>query len=162
LTTPLLIFGYGNPSRGDDALGPLLLERLEARGLPNITLLTDFQLQIEHVLDLQKREKVLFVDASLSCQPPYTFSRLHARKDTSYTTHVMSPIALLYVYGDLYGRPPLAYLLQIRGERFELGEPLSPYAAANLDASLDFVKKLCSNRSLYSWEKFVNHEQALP
>ena len=28
---PVLIFTWGNPSRGDDALGPLFLERLEAR-----------------------------------------------------------------------------------------------------------------------------------
>jgi Ni,Fe-hydrogenase maturation factor len=26
---PILIFGYGNLSRGDDALGPLLLEYVE-------------------------------------------------------------------------------------------------------------------------------------
>jgi Ni,Fe-hydrogenase maturation factor len=25
-----LVFGVGNPSRGDDALGPLFIERLEA------------------------------------------------------------------------------------------------------------------------------------
>ena len=30
LTAPILIIGIGNPSRGDDALGPLLIERLEA------------------------------------------------------------------------------------------------------------------------------------
>jgi Ni,Fe-hydrogenase maturation factor len=28
---PILIFGYGNPSRGDDALGPELIQRLEHR-----------------------------------------------------------------------------------------------------------------------------------
>jgi Ni,Fe-hydrogenase maturation factor len=91
LTPPLLIFGYGNPSRGDDALGPLLIVCLEALDLPNVELLTDFQLQIEHALDLQNRERVLFVDASISCAPPYSFSRLNARKDASFTSHVMSP-----------------------------------------------------------------------
>ena len=28
---PLLVFGWGNPSRGDDALGPLLVEQLAAQ-----------------------------------------------------------------------------------------------------------------------------------
>jgi hydrogenase maturation protease len=161
LTPSLLIFGYGNPSRGDDALGPVLLERLELLDLPDVELLTDFQLQVEHALDLQDRKKLLFVDASVSCTTPYTFSRLQAENDASFTSHVMSPMALLHAYQNLYGTPPPAYLLQIRGERFELGEPLSPEAAANLDASLDLVKRLCSNRT-FAWEKFVNHEQPLP
>lgn len=73
----------------------------------------------------------------------------------------MSPMALLHAYQNLYGIPPPAYLLQIRGEHFELGEPLSPAAAANLDASFELVSRLCSNLDLRSWEKFVNHEQAL-
>jgi len=159
---PLLIFGYGNPSRGDDALGPLLLEHLEALNLPYIELLTDFQLQVEHALDLRNREQVLFIDASISCMAPYAFSRLHARKDTSYTSHVMSPMAVLHIYRELYGNPPPAYLLQVRGERFELGEPLSSEAASNLEASLDLLKKLYSSTNLPEWEQFVNHEQALP
>jgi hydrogenase maturation protease len=161
LTLPLLIFGYGNPSRGDDALGPRLIERLEALCLPDVELLTDFQLQIEHALDLQNRQRVLFADASVSCMEPYAFSRLQARKDASFTSHVMSPMALLHAYQNLYGIPPPAYLLQIRGRQFELGESLSPEAAASLDASFDLVRRLCSNLDLRSWEKFVNHEQAL-
>ncbi|MDP2785684.1 MAG: Ni/Fe hydrogenase, partial [Sulfurimicrobium sp.] len=67
MTAPLLVFGYGNPSRGDDALGPLLLEQLAALNLPHVELLTDFQLQVEHAVDLQGRERVLFIDASVSC-----------------------------------------------------------------------------------------------
>ena len=128
MTPPLLIFGYGNPSRGDDALGPLLLERLEALNLPHVELLTDFQLQVEHALDLQDRDKVLFIDASVSCTAPYAFSRLQPQKDTSYSSHVMSPAAVLHAYQDMYGIPPSAYLLEVRGERFELGESLSSEA----------------------------------
>lgn len=158
----MLIFGYGNPSRGDDALGPMLLERLEVLDLAHIELLTDFQLQVEHALDLQNRERVLFADASVSCAAPYAFSRLQAGKDASFTSHVMSPMALLHAYQNLYGAPPPAYLLEIRGQQFELGEPLSLEAAANLDVSFDFVKRLCSDLSLRAWEKYVNHEQALP
>ena len=161
MTPPLLIFGYGNPSRGDDALGPLLLERLEALNLPHVELLTDFQLQVEHALDLQDRDKVLFIDASVSCTAPYAFSRLQPQKDTSYSSHVMSPAAVLHAYQDMYGIPPSAYLLEVRGERFELGESLSSEASANLEASLDLVEKLYSNTHLPEWAQFVNYERAL-
>jgi hydrogenase maturation protease len=155
LIAPLLIFAYGNPSRGDDALGPLLLERLQALNLLHVEMLTDFQLQVEHAYDLQGRERVLFIDASISCTAPYAFSRLHAQKDTSYTTHVMSPMAVLHVYRELYGNPPPAYLLQVRGECFELGAALSPEAAVNLQASFDLLRRLCVVSDLRGWERLA-------
>ncbi len=151
----LLIFAYGNPSRGDDALGLLLLERLQALNLPHVETLTDFQLQVEHAFDLQGRERVLFIDASISCTAPYAISRLSAQKDISYTTHVMSPMAVLHVYRELYGDPPPAYLLQVRGECFELGAALSSEAVVNLQASFDLLQQLCAESDLQEWERLA-------
>jgi len=153
LNEPLLIFAYGNPSRGDDALGPLLIEHLQTLNLEGIEILTDFQLQVEHAYDLQGRERVLFIDASVSCEAPYTFSRIFAQKDPSYTTHVMSPMAVMHVYQELYGDPPPSYLLQVRGESFELGESLSPQAEVNLQSSLDLLRRLCSESNLQEWDR---------
>ncbi|HUY04077.1 MAG TPA: hydrogenase maturation protease [Rhodocyclaceae bacterium] len=137
-----LVFAWGNPSRGDDALGPLFIERLEAQadGHPewgSFDCLSDFQLQIEHALDLAGRERVLFVDASLSCAAPFEVLLVTPCRDQSYTSHAMSPGALLQVYRELNGEePPASQLLAIRGLRFELGEPLSRDAQAHLDAAL--------------------------
>jgi hydrogenase maturation protease len=148
----LLIFGYGNPSRGDDALGPLLLERLEAQGFADVECLTDFQLQVEHALDLQGRELALFIDAHLSCPPPFTFTALRPESDRSYTTHAMSPQAVLQVFAEIHHcPPPPAFLLSIRGESFELGEPLGPAAQANLDAAAQFAAKLCARPEAGHW-----------
>ena len=137
----LLILAVGNPSRGDDALGSLFAEQLEiAReqfGWSDVELFTDFQLQIEHALDLGCRQHVLFVDASLSCTAPFEASRVCAMRDTSFTSHALSPAALLQVYEDLEGTPPPpATLVAIRGEAFELGAPMSPGAQAHLLAAL--------------------------
>lgn len=148
----LLIFGYGNPSRGDDALGPLLLERLEAGGFPGVECLTDFQLQVEHALDLEGRELALFIDAHLSCQPPFEFTAVYPETDRSYTTHAMSPAAVLQVFAEIHHRPPPpAFLLSIRGEHFELGEGLSPAAQDNLDAAFSFARKLCARPEAGYW-----------
>ena len=134
---PVLVFGWGNPSRGDDALGPMLLEQLDAllAATPprDVELLTDFQLQVEHALDLAGRQRVLFVDASLSCAAPFEVTALTAARDMRLSTHAMSPQAVMQVFRDLHGiEPPPCTLLAIRGERFELGEPPSEAARANL------------------------------
>lgn len=146
MTAPILIFGWGNPSRGDDALGPLLVERIEALALPGVECLTDFQLQVEHALDLLERERILFVDASVEAEAPYRQRRLSPARDASFSTHAITPESVMQVYVDLHdAAPPPCDLLAIRGERFELGEDLSPAAASHLEAALrwtlDWVKQ---------------------
>lgn len=140
---PVLVFGWGNLSRGDDALGPLCLERLRTSVTPTagVDYLDDYQLQIEHALDLVGRQRVLFVDASLSCRAPFEVTQVRAAQDASFTTHALSPQALLQVFRDVQGtEPPLCTLLAIRGERFELGEPPSPAALAHLAAALQWTQ----------------------
>ena len=139
----ILVLGWGNLSRGDDALGPLfvagLQERLASGLSPQVEFLDDYQLQVEHALDLQGRRHVLFVDASLDCSPPFAVNPVHARRDTSYTSHSLSPEALMQVFEDLQGHAaPAATLLALRGEIFGLGEPLSALAQGHLQAGLEW------------------------
>ncbi|MDD2881604.1 MAG: hydrogenase maturation protease [Rhodoferax sp.] len=138
---PVLVLGWGNLSRGDDALGPLfvaeLLAQLPAGLRDQVEFLDDYQLQVEHALDLVGRQRVLLVDASLSCAAPFEARSVQARRDTSYTSHALSPEALLQVFEDMAGTPPPpATLLAMRGEAFELGEPMSTAAQSHLVAAL--------------------------
>lgn len=144
MAAPLLVFGWGNASRGDDALGPLFVERLRERlgeaADGRIDFLDDYQLQPEHALDLVGRERVLFVDASLRCAAPFEVGRVQPQRDASFSTHAMSPAAVLQVFADVQGHAaPPCTLLAIRGERFELGEPPGETARANLSAALDWA-----------------------
>jgi hydrogenase maturation protease len=136
---PVLVFGWGNASRGDDALGPLFVERLRAV-LPvdaGVECLDDYQLQPEHVLDLVGRRHVLFVDASLDTGAPFTAIALQPARDASFSSHAMTPQALLQAYRDVqHEEPPPCTLLAIRGERFELGQAPGDAALAALADAL--------------------------
>jgi hydrogenase maturation protease len=156
MTAPILIFAIGNESRGDDALAPLLLRRLQGsiETAGRIELIEDYQLQVEHVTDLLDRSAVLFVDADISCAEPFHFSEIAAEKDSSYTSHVMTPFALLHTYRQVYGTDaPPAFLLRIRGYDFELGNPLSDKAAANLEAAMERARELCAEADLQRWRQ---------
>jgi len=140
---PTLVIAIGNPSRGDDALGPLAGQRLAAMRLRDVEVLTEFQLQVEHALDLLGRRRVVFIDASTGISAPFALERQAAEADRSVTTHALSPAALLQQFRDLTGEdPPPAWVLAIRGEAFELGAPMSPSAQAHLDAALQGVVPL--------------------
>ena len=134
----------------------MLLERLEAEAVSGIECLTDFQLQVEHALDLKGRELALFIDAHTTCTQPYEFTLLQPEIDRSYTTHAMSPAAVLQVYQQINHRPPPpSFMLSVRGERFELGEGLSLSAQANLEAALQFTHLLCTRPELTYWQSLT-------
>ncbi len=154
---PVLIFAYGNLSRGDDALGPLLLDYIERHAehiLPTVELLSDFQLQIEHALDLEQRMLVLFVDASVACRTAVDFTELEPIKDKSYTSHAMSPAAVLAVYQSITQQaPPPCFLLSIKGEQFELGEGLSANAKLHLTQACSYVEQLLADLRVSAWRQ---------
>ena len=115
--------------------------------------MTDYQLQIEHAVDLEQRECVFFIDTSVSCSAPYTFHGLQPHQDDSYTTHAMSPAAVLAVYQQINQQePPPSYLLTIRGYEFALGQAMTIEAEENLNISLKFIKNLLET-NVEDWGK---------
>ncbi len=140
-----LVFAVGNPSRGDDALGPLLIERLEQRSatvhaLPvELVLLTDFQWQVEHALDLQGVDVAIFADASVSGGQSFEIARLTPKFDASYSTHALSPACVLAVAAQLGQELPQAWVLSMPGRDFELGAPLSAGARSALDQAFAYL-----------------------
>lgn len=157
MTTPVVVFAVGNPSRGDDAIGPELLGRLEEwlakEGLAEgFELIEDFQLNIEHALDLAGRELALFVDAGENTEAPYVFERIFPAAIPSHSTHALPPPAVLQVYRQTEGQePPPSFLLCVRGERFELGESLTPDALGRIDAAMVLLKRLMRRPALAEW-----------
>jgi hydrogenase maturation protease len=141
----VLILTWGNPSRGDDALGPLCHNKLTQLRWKHVELVTDFQLQIEHCTDLENRKLVIFIDASMSATTPYEFREISPHKDQSYSSHAVSPQSLMDICQSVNSTPlPECWLMEIRGYQFELGEPLSSRAGENLVAAqqaiTDFIR----------------------
>ncbi len=157
MSAPLVVFAVGNPSRGDDALGPVLCGRLaewlENEGLAGqVELVEDFQLQIEHALDLVGRDLALFIDAGAGTPAPYAFRRIAPAAGIAHTTHELPPEAVLQVYRQTEGgEPPPAFVLCVRGDCFELGEPLSTAAEANAAAAFACLQRLCRTPRLEAW-----------
>ena len=158
---PLAVFGWGNPARGDDALGPRLLARVEAwaeaRPDPRLEAIPDFQLQIEHVEDLRGRGLALFLDASMTAPPPFAFREARPAPDASFTSHALSPEALLHAFVRVTGTvPPPSFVLAVRGERFDLGEGLGPGAERNLEAAWRFLQGLLSDPDPDHWRSLTD------
>jgi hydrogenase maturation protease len=145
LRASVVVLATGNPSRGDDAIGPVLAGMLERENLPGVEVIVDYQLQVEHALDLEGRHLAVFVDAAIDCVGPVEVRPLEPDRDASHTTHALSPAAVLETYRRVTGRvPPRAVSLAVRGSRFGLGEPLSVEAESSLEVAWPALLQLVS------------------
>ena len=139
----VLLFGYGNPGRLDDGLGPALADAVAGWGLPEVTVDCDYQLMVEDSATVAEDDAVIFADASLSGREPFFFERLEAGGGLGFSSHSMEPAAVLALARDLFGAAPVGYALGVRGYEFDaFGERLSGRAQANLQAALRFLEPL--------------------
>ncbi|HUT76695.1 MAG TPA: hydrogenase maturation protease [Polyangia bacterium] len=143
----ILVYGYGNPGRLDDGLGPAVAEELAALGLPGITVDSNYQLSVEDAAAVAAHDVAIFVDADTAGPEPFWFDRLEPRRETSFSTHSVSPQAVLALAADLLGSRAEGYLLGIRGYEFnEFGEGLSAGARDNLGAAVGFLRQALVDR----------------
>lgn len=125
------LIGYGNPGRGDDGLGPALASRMA--DVAGLAVTTEYQLTVDHALLISDAEMVIFADALLHADVPFTFTQVTPSTSHDVTSHSLSPQAVLALCNTLYGHAPEAYVLGIAGHEFgEVKEGLSPQAQSNL------------------------------
>jgi hydrogenase maturation protease len=138
-----LVIGCGNPGRGDDGLGPALVERLAALGLPGVTTDADYQLSIGHAALAAAHDVVVFADAASDAETAYYLRPVQAATSDAFTSHAMTPGQVLLLARRCFGAAPLGFALGMRApslERFE--ESLSPAARSGLEAALDCLVRI--------------------
>lgn len=157
----ILIIGIGNPGRGDDGLGPALAARMAGAapgtipegaviGIPGRTAsaIWKYQLNIEDAHLVKDFDVVVFADASTEGAGPVTLDEIAPAAAIAFTTHEMSPSAVLALGEELYGRMPRGYLLAMRGYSWELADGLSEAAANNLEDALERFREFLNSPPL--------------
>ncbi|HXY41719.1 MAG TPA: hydrogenase maturation protease [Vicinamibacteria bacterium] len=128
---PVLVVAWGNPLREDDGVAWHVLEalrRLRPRpGRPPLHLRHAHQLTPELADPVSRAAGVVFVDArrdgtagEVRCEA------VQPAVGANPLAHSLSPQALLLYAEALYGRAPQAVVVSVAGERFGMGEQLSP------------------------------------
>ena len=135
-----LIIGVGNSGRRDDGLGWEFLDMLEEMEEVQAKLEYRYQLQVEDAFQASQHNLVLFVDASQNSTPSgYDLSTCYPANDLTFTTHALTPQAVLHLCRHLYGCLPESYVLQIEGYEWELKKGLSIKAKQNLDRLSELI-----------------------
>ena len=139
----VLLIGYGNPGRLDDGLGPQLAMELGGRGIPGLTVDSDYQLTVEDADNVARHEVAVFADAAAAGSEPFYFRRVAPGGSSGIGSHSVEPAEVLALSQTLFNRLPEAYVLGIRGYAFnEFGEGLSDRARANLEKAATFIDRV--------------------
>jgi hydrogenase maturation protease len=139
-----LIIGYGNPLRGDDALGWEIASRL-ATAIQNepVEVLALHQLTPELSERISGVELVVFIDSSHVGQPgSWTCETLEPNATSSHTLgHYLTPMSLLAYAQAIFKASPRALLVSVVGGSFDCRQELTPSVAAALPAVEQFVRE---------------------
>jgi len=137
----IIIIGYGNPGRCDDGLGPALAHAVKSLHLPEVAVIIDYQLNIEHSELISHFDIAVLADASVNDTEPFALRRITPKAEVQFTTHSVSPEAVLAMAGDLFNSRVVGFTLAVRGKRFdEFEESLSERARINLAEAVEFIR----------------------
>jgi hydrogenase maturation protease len=137
-----LLLAIGNDARQDDGLGWAFANTLEKHGQFPGEIAWRYQLQVEDADLIAGFNTVLFVDASKDTfENGFSFQPLQPALNFAFSTHALAPEAVLALAEQVCGKQPEAWLLAISGESWDLEFGLSPQAANNLSAALNFMEE---------------------
>lgn len=139
--TGLLVIGYGNTLRGDDGLGPKVVESVAGLALPDVRTLIAQQLSPEHADPISQAETVIFVDASVEESDTVQFRSLAPRESCQLLAHAADPRTMLALARDVFGHAPQAWWLTVPARTLEFGESLSPAAQRGLEEAVKRIRE---------------------
>lgn len=149
MTSSILVYGFGNIGRQDDGLGVLCAERLEKELGDAVNVEVNFQLNAEDALTVSEHSLVVFVDASTATDEAYAMEELKPDEAIAFSTHAMSPQAILSFSQEMYKSLPEAHLLHIKGYEWEFGLPLTSQAEKNLVDATSYIKQWLTKRMIH-------------
>ncbi|MEX0680942.1 MAG: hypothetical protein WD097_06130 [Balneolales bacterium] len=149
----ILIYAYGNPGRQDDGLGNALIDLAETwvknNDIEQVSLDSNYQLQVEDVIDMHDKRLIIFVDADMDGSvEDFRIDPVMASSRATFTMHALSPGYLLDLCNRLYGHHPPAYMLHIRGYEWDQGKPMTAGAKRNLDHAWKALLEIICNPEL--------------
>lgn len=132
----VLVVGYGNVMRSDDAAGVHAAHVLEEtyRDQPEVRVIGAHQLTPELSEEIAEARYVLFLDASAEGDPGSISQRPVAAEGVlGAVGHHITPGVLLCYAEQLYGEVPAALSLTLTGASFAIGTGLSPVVSARME-----------------------------
>ncbi|KKL79277.1 hypothetical protein LCGC14_2016470, partial [marine sediment metagenome] len=111
--------------------------------IPGVTVEANYQLTVEDAAAVAEHDAVVFADAATDADGPFYFREIAPGRTGSFSSHSVTPAAVLALAHDLFDARTRGFVLGIRGHCFnEFGEVLSDGARADLSEAVRFILPL--------------------
>ncbi|MGA1237336.1 MAG: hydrogenase maturation protease [Limisphaerales bacterium] len=131
-TAPNLIVAIGNPTRQDDAAGPLLAHQLQQLHLPQTDITTAHQLTPEMAPDWAQRKNVLVIDANAQSTTTQITEITSTSTPLNPSSHNASPHTIATLAKILYQHAPHTFTCSIPASSFNFSASPSPQTQTHL------------------------------
>jgi hydrogenase maturation protease len=139
-----LVIGVGNRDRGDDAVGPIVCDRIRAAGTDGVEALVFEGSVVDLAMHWDPCDRVMIVDAAAPAGRPGRVTEIDGLEaglcvPVSVTTHtidVAAGVELARVLGRL---PAELRIIAIEAETFDHGADLTPAVQAAIERVLDHL-----------------------
>ena len=140
---PVVVIGYGNTLRGDDAVGRLVVERVVKREGDNVVAVSVTQLVPELVPLIAQARAVIFVDACVTATAQHVkLQKLKGKDRQPAIAHHAGPGELLSLAHTCYAEAPPAWLVTVPAAEFELSDKVSQAAQQNVELATLVIEGL--------------------
>ena len=143
----VLVIGIGNPMRGDDAVGGMVVRNIRERHLPNVrTLETDGE-GTSLIEAWTGAQTVFIVDAVSSGAEPGTVHKIDAVREPlraqffASSTHAFGLKEAVELARSLHRLPLRLIIYGIAGKRFSIGEEISTELRGSVSRVADRILK---------------------
>ena len=141
----VLVYGYGNPGRQDDALANEFVDRIDSwineKELEHITTDSNYQLNIEDAEIISHYDVVYFVDASIEDIKDVIVTKIEPdNAKVEFSMHAVSPAYVVDLCKKMYNKTPEAYLIHIKGYKWDFMDEITDKAKENLEMALSVGK----------------------
>ena len=138
------VIGLGNPLRGDDGVGPRVVNELRRRGLPtDVTVIDGGNAGLDLLDELEKWERVVIVDAAELGLEPGQFARFTLAeiklRDDRFSSHSAGLGEVLLLANVLGRRVPEIVIFGVQPAEIGWGEGLSQAVEAAIPALSDAI-----------------------
>jgi hydrogenase maturation protease len=138
----VLVIGYGNTLRGDDAAGVRAVE-LIAKRHPEVVCVCLHQLMPELAEQIAEYDIVFFLDAEVDITKPNVRLLTPGIDADQRCTHFITPESILSLSKQLFQHVPLkAYIIGIPASQFDFSESLSERTATAVEECATLIEQM--------------------
>jgi len=151
-TRRLVVIGVGNRDRGDDAVGPIVCDRISELDLPDVDVIVFEGSVLDLPIHWSATDRVVIVDAAEPSGDPGQVTEVDVLAERlvtppSLSTHTIDVGAAIELARALDRLPAALSIIGVEGAEFEFGAELSPAVEHAAEVIVDTITSDRSHRA---------------